>query len=156
MQRKHKQRTNADLQPKRTYTRQHLNSFTSQTGATHRHLHKTPKEKEVATSLFTSSSLGDRSHESLRRGAPSSSARSSRRAPDCSDGVLGELDRVLPRSRCGRGGEWQALRPGTAPTGLRSPVHNRTTDRTMHQQERLIDDSPGRSEPLELSTPTLL
>ena len=33
---------------------------------------KTPKEKEVATSLSASSSLGDRSLESLRRGALSS------------------------------------------------------------------------------------
>ena len=79
-------------------------------------------------------------------------ARSSRRPPDSSDGVLGELDRVSPLSRCGRGGEWQALRTGTAPTDSIRPVLNRTNRRRrtpteQNQNERCTTQRRTMHEP---------
>ena len=53
-----KARTDADLQPNimQLFTaHEHFDNSTSRTGATHTQLHKTPKEKEVATSLSVSS-----------------------------------------------------------------------------------------------------
>jgi len=96
MQRKHRQRTNADLQPNMTYTATLITVLLEQTGATHRHLHKTPKEKEVATSLCASSSPW---RPQLRVPPAWSTGLVPRactcRPPDSSDGALGELDRVL-------------------------------------------------------------
>ena len=102
MVKKQKQCTNADLQPNRTYTRQHLYNSTLTRLAPPTDIYtKTPKEKEVATSLndfperpVLLSRPRLRTPPDVVHGARA--ARSSRRPLDSSDGVLGELDRVLP------------------------------------------------------------
>ena len=137
MVKKQKQCTNADLQPNKTYTRQHLNSTTLQTGATHRHLHKNPKRKgsrdfpervvqpwrpqpRVPPAWFTE--LVPRVARVVR--------------PTARTGFWGNWTGFSPLSRCGRGGEWQALRTGTAPTDSRRPLLNRTNRRKRTPTEQ--------------------
>ena len=65
--------TAKEILPTKTDTRQHLKQFYfGKTGATHRHLHKTPKKKKSGDFPARVVPLGDRILDSLRRGALSS------------------------------------------------------------------------------------
>ena len=86
-----RQGTNADLQPSMTYTRQHLKQYyLNKTGATHRHLHKNPKRKGSRDFPVRVVQPWRPQPRAPRRDLRARAARSSRRPPDSSDGVLGK------------------------------------------------------------------
>ena len=101
-----------EILPTKTDTRHHLKQFYfGKTGATHRHLHKTPKKNRSGDFPARVVPLGDRSLESLRRGALSSCrAYLAPCARQLGRGFWGSSFGLRPLSRCGRGGEWQTLR----------------------------------------------
>ena len=146
---------NAELLPTMTDTRQHLKQYYfGKTCATYRHLHKTPKKNRSGDFPARVVPLGDRSLESLRRGAPSScrAACSSRRAPDSSDGVFGEVDRASPAIsvRTGWGNGRRSVPNDTL--GFELPFFSRSDD----PHEDTLERSSGRHTPVStIRTKTL-